>query len=237
MATSSTPFTYTKNTIETTEWEDVLVKKGIIEERAEVRFQRESRKEASKRTGNAEESLGVDAIKTRRSEYVEGLDFQGINDAEDELDDDEFRRIREKRLRELRARAARQKFGSVIRISKPDFVKEVTEESKTSWVVVELCKSYIEASEKMSACIDALAQKHRETKFVRIESTQCIENWPDANVPCLFVYHSGDMQTQLVGLGHVGGLDRLDVDVLEWSLSHYWRNQNRQTCTSCPKAI
>ena len=71
----------------------------------------------------------------------------------------------------------------------------------------------------MIACIDSLSQKHLETKYVRNESTQCIENWPDANVPCLFVYHSGDMQTQLVGLGHVGGFDRLDVDVLEWSLS------------------
>ena len=47
---------------------------------------------------------------------------------------------RQKRIAEMKAEASREKFGQVIQISKPDFIKEVTEASQEVWVVVHLFK-------------------------------------------------------------------------------------------------
>lgn len=47
---------------------------------------------------------------------------------------------RHKRMMEMQAQAAKEKFGEVTEISKPDFIREVTEASKEHYVVVHLYK-------------------------------------------------------------------------------------------------
>jgi len=60
------------------------------------------------------------------------------------LDDDDDDRVlqsyRERRLRELKEKAARERFGEVVEINKAEWVTEVTDASKQSWVVVHLYK-------------------------------------------------------------------------------------------------
>ena len=67
--------------------------------------------------------------------------------------------------------------------------------------------------------ISALAERYTGTKFVSIQSTECIPNWKDSNVPCLFLYHDGSLQTQLIGMEHCGGKYGSTVDKLDWSLA------------------
>lgn len=43
-------------------------------------------------------------------------------------------------MMEMQAQAAKEKFGEVTEISKPDFIREVTEASKEHYVVVHLYK-------------------------------------------------------------------------------------------------
>lgn len=50
-----------------------------------------------------------------------------------------------------------------------------------------------------------LAPKFKYIKFVKIRSTQAIENWPEKNLPTIFFYHGGELQTQLITLSAVGG--------------------------------
>ena len=50
-----------------------------------------------------------------------------------------------------------------------------------------------------------VAAKHRATKFMRIISDSCIEGYPDANVPTIFVYEGGVVKTSIVGLATLGG--------------------------------
>lgn len=45
---------------------------------------------------------------------------------------------RQKRMQEMQQAASKEKYGEVTQISKPDFVKEVTEASKECFVVVHL---------------------------------------------------------------------------------------------------
>ena len=45
----------------------------------------------------------------------------------------------------------------------------------------------------------SLAKKFRATKFLKSISTTCIPNWPDSNLPTIFIYHDGNMVKQIIG--------------------------------------
>jgi hypothetical protein len=57
----------------------------------------------------------------------------------------------------------------------------------------------------VEAALTVLAAKFREVKVVKIVSTAAIENWPDARLPAMFLYHDGEMKHQLVGADALGG--------------------------------
>lgn len=44
-----------------------------------------------------------------------------------------------------------------------------------------------------------LARKFPGTKFLKSISTTCIPNWPDSNLPTIFVYNNGNMIKQFIG--------------------------------------
>lgn len=44
-----------------------------------------------------------------------------------------------------------------------------------------------------------LAKKFPATKFLKSISTTCIPNWPDSNLPTIFIYHNGNMVKQIIG--------------------------------------
>lgn len=47
--------------------------------------------------------------------------------------------------------------------------------------------------------LNQLAMKFRATKFLKSISTTCVPNYPDRNLPTIFVYFEGDMKSQLMG--------------------------------------
>jgi hypothetical protein len=51
----------------------------------------------------------------------------------------------------------------------------------------------------------ATARKFRAVKFVKITATAAVENWPDRNLPTLFIYHDGELKHQLIGIKRLGG--------------------------------
>jgi len=187
------------------------VKHGIIQERDEIKLQRALREEAAKRTEKA-----VDPDEELLTKTLEELDV-----LEDDIEENTLEKIRQQRLRELKAEAAKQRFGDVYPLSRADFIRDVTEASREYWVVVEMFKDSIEESVKCSQMVRELASRQRAVKFVRILSTNCIERWPDDSVPTLFLYHDGVMQKQLTGLDFCGGIERSTVDTMEHALALY----------------
>ena len=59
----------------------------------------------------------------------------------------------------------------------------------------------------MNQHLEYLARKFPETKFLKSISSLCIPNYPDKNLPTIFVYHEGDMKKQWVGLLAFGGMN------------------------------
>lgn len=47
--------------------------------------------------------------------------------------------------------------------------------------------------------LNVLANKFPKVKFVKSLASLCIPNYPDHNLPTLFIYQSGDLKQQLIG--------------------------------------
>jgi hypothetical protein len=201
--------TYKNATTETTEFEDILVKKGIIDERPEILIEKMIKAEMLAR-GEAEPESAEEALGN--------MSLKQLDKVEDDYEEDVLLKIRRERVAQLQAQQKREKFGVVLPLIRQEFITNVTEASKDSWVVCELYSSGIEASLVMTQLLRQVAERHRAVKFVRILSTDCVENWPDSRVPCLLLYRDGTMQRELVGMGHCGGAEKATVKSLEGSL-------------------
>ncbi|KAI8329651.1 thioredoxin-like protein [Chlamydoabsidia padenii] len=178
-----------------TEWNDILRAKGILPPKDE-------------KSKDEVEDWFTDVIHAQKekNESLENKTLDELDELEDEQDDRILLEYRQKRMQEMQAAAANNKFGQVTHISKPDFIKEVTEASKEYHVVVHLYQNYIPACKLMNQCLDQLANQFKATKFVKIIADQCVPNYPDRNVPTLLIYGDGDIKANLVGALQFGGM-------------------------------
>ena len=74
----------------------------------------------------------------------------------------------------------------------------------------------------MNQHLQSLASKFPETKFLRSISSLCIPNYPDKNLPTIFIYKEGDMKKQWVGPLAFGGMN-LKQDGKFRELSHVFK--------------
>ncbi|KAG0226107.1 hypothetical protein BGW41_004266 [Actinomortierella wolfii] len=189
---------------EDTEWNDILRARGIIPKK-------------EKEITEADIIDMIDeAIMKRQGKNYEEKTVDELDELLDEGDEEEERVLmeyRQKRLDAIKQEMSENKFGDIIPISKPDFVREVTEASKDVWVVVYLYKDYLPICKLMSAHLATVAARNRATKFVKIIGDQCIPNYPDRNLPTLLIYGHGDMKMQLVGASQLGGMNMKPEDI------------------------
>jgi hypothetical protein len=198
---------------ETTEWEDILRKKGIKgPSEYELELQAAAADEAVRLAEEA--SSRIDPLASKSIKALDELEEEG-GEYEDSRALDSYRL---KRLAEIKAKAARNKFGEMTSLGRVDFVREVSEASKDSWVVVFLHQNHVQDSQLLARVLPAVAAKHAAVKFVAMTADACIEGYPDRNVPTLLLYHDGSLQSQIVGLGEFGGV-RVTKDMVEWVLS------------------
>ncbi|KAF3843596.1 hypothetical protein F7725_002445 [Dissostichus mawsoni] len=176
---------------EDTEWNDILRKKGILPPK-EVPNNDEEEEELARQQRSI--------VKT-----YEDMSLEDLDENEDEFGEEDEAAIemyRQKRLSEWKATQLKNVFGEVVEISGLDYIKEVNKAGEDIWVVLHLYKQ----------------GKFPQTKFLKSISTTCIANYPDRNLPTIFVYREGDMKAQFIGPLVFGGMS-LKVEELEWRLS------------------
>lgn len=192
---------------EDTEWNDILRKKGIL---------------PPKEVPNEDE--GEEALALQQQSVVksyESMTLEELEENEDEFSDEDEAAIemyRQQRLAQWKASQLRNVFGELTEISGQDYVQEVNKAGEGIWVVLHLYKQGIPLCTLINQHLAELARKFPQTKFLRSISTTCIANYPDRNLPTLFVYHQGEMKAQLIGGLVFGGMS-LKADELEWRLA------------------
>lgn len=196
-----------------TEWNDVLRAKGILPPRKET----EKTLTEDDVVQMMEETIGKKAAGKGVVKTYDELDLDELDELEDEEDDRVLEEYRRKRMQEMKVAATRAKYGAVKDITAVDYVDEVNKAGDDIWVVLHLYKEGIPLCSLINQFLQRLAAKFPATKFLRAISTTCIPNFPDANLPTVFVYKGGEMKRQMVGAPSFGGMS-LKCDELEWRL-------------------
>jgi len=215
-----------RHTGETTEWDDILIKKGIVTHEQcmiakglnpddfpdpEKRRQAEEKAEA--------ERIAIEAVKEiKKLENTTEEDLDEMDEDIDMHDDKFYQEFRAKRLEELKQKAMQEKYGEVQEIIKADWTRDVNDASKDCWVVIHLYQDYIDECRVMEQQLEKCSRKFKAVKFLKIKATQCIENWPDKNLPTLFCYRDGELKEQKLGITSLGG-KAMTTDDLEWWLA------------------
>lgn len=198
---------------QTTEWDDILIKKGIrtketILEEKGLDF-----------TEHMDEYKPKDEkIVLSTEEILEGATLEDLDAIEEVVDDERAIQLyREKRLKELREKRARDRFGSVRDIEKAEWTREVNDASKERWVIVHMYQDSVVECALMDEALKDIAARFKYLKIVRIKSTSAVENWPDRNLPTLFMYNDGEAKEQIMTLNSLRGKNMKPAD-LEWAL-------------------
>lgn len=195
---------------EDTEWNDILRRKGIIPEK-------EKEKEI---TEDQIVDILESTINQKTGRETINLDKKSLEEL-DELEDEEDERVlleyRRRRIAEMQLLASKAKYGDVREISAQDYVQEVNNAGEEIWVVLHLYKPGIPLCTLINQYLSSLARRFPMTKFLKSVSTTCIPNWPDSNLPTIFVYHNGEMAKQFIGPIELRGM-KLTENELEWML-------------------
>ncbi|XP_043491271.1 viral IAP-associated factor homolog [Polistes fuscatus] len=194
---------------EDTEWNDILRRKGIIPEKAKEKEVTEDQiLDIVENTIN--EKTG------RTTNDLESKTLDELDELEDEEDEKFLLEFRRKRIAEMMALANKNKYGAVKEISGQDYVQEVNNAGDV-YVVLHLYKSGIPLCSLVNQHLASLASKFPATKFLKSISTTCIPDWPDRNLPTIFVYYQGSMVKKFIGPIELGGM-KLTEEELEWML-------------------
>ncbi|KAK0053851.1 phosducin-like protein 3 [Biomphalaria pfeifferi] len=201
-----------QNPIEDTEWNDALRRHNIIP-------QKEKEKELTEE--DIVNLLEQTVEAKQQGKGLNELTLDELNEREDDIDEEEeriFEEYRRQRLAEMKKAHTNARYGEVVEISKADYVSQVNNAGEGVWVVLHIYKDGIPICKLVNNFLINLARKFPQTKFLRSISSVCIPNYPDKNLPTVFVYFEGDLKKQWIGPFAFGGMN-LKQNELEWMLA------------------
>jgi len=186
-----------------TEWEDTLIKHGIMEAPVEQKD---------------DDDEFLDFLNQEKEDPLAKKSLEELNSLEDDVAEDTLAIFRERRLKELQFKQAREIYGSVPTITQSEWQREVTQITDT-FVVVHLFMFSVPDCQFLSQLMESVARKFRACKFVKIVAQDAVPNFPEANVPTILVYRNGSVFKQFVGLLEFGG-KKSTADTVEWVLAN-----------------
>lgn len=148
------------------------------------------------------------------------MDLDELDELEDSEDEAVLLEYRNKRIAELKAMAEKRKFGTVREISGQDYVDEVNKAGDGIYVVLHLYKQGIQLCALINQFMNTLAVRFPETKFIKSIASTCIPNFPEKNLPSIFIYHEGQLLKQIIGPVELRG-EKLTVEEFEFMLGQY----------------
>ncbi|KAG5674410.1 hypothetical protein PVAND_004384 [Polypedilum vanderplanki] len=176
---------------EDTEWNDVLRQKGILPPK-----QKEKEISEDDIINMLEQTIEQ---KQNNERNLEKLDLDELDELEDSEDEAVLQEYRNKRIAEMKALASKARYGSVIEITGEDYVKEVNKAGEDVWVILHLYARGVPFCALINQHFTELAVRFPTVKFIRSIAQTCIPNFPDKNLPTIFVYQNGQMKKQFMG--------------------------------------
>lgn len=212
-------------TTKTTEFDDELLKRGIITPEEAILAKGAAPDEVLRLTHlNERVTTNTNVLISSRRNY----DNKNCESSRSNTEHEEYlmQIYRKKHLHNIKYTICN--FGFVMPITRAEWMKEVNEASAEGrWVIVLLTSQNSSAAShlQLDLChlmedkiIPTLAKKFDSLKFVSIPSKNAIPDWPENQLPTLFFYRYSKLQHQLVGLSEFGR-QTLTVESLELKLN------------------
>eukprot|EP01147_Barroeca_monosierra_P004053 gene4052-6472_t len=229
-----------QNPNEDTEWNDILRAKGIIPEKEVTEADLTTMIDEAAQKQIAKQQGKKDLADMNLEELNE------VEDDEDEKIWQEYRaqRLAELRQQQQRSRFGSVEEITVRQLFSDASISETrTCNRRTpffSYIFIEnLCSNRI--CRRLQHIMQELASKARSlseichafildillcyhsgkfpaTKFLQSISTRCIPNYPDKNLPTVFIYYENDLKKQFAG-SHVFGGESMTLEGVEWALA------------------
>mmetsp|Transcript_33470 Transcript_33470/g.62214 ORF Transcript_33470/g.62214 Transcript_33470/m.62214 type:complete len:230 (-) Transcript_33470:642-1331(-) len=191
---------------EKTEWEDALVKHGIIKKTVK---------------GPTQDEVHLKQMEAEQArDKLDDLTLDDLDEAEDDLDDEILNRYRAKRMAELKQAMSKNKFGEIFQISQQEYKSKVSEASKEGDGVFVFLHLFVFGKLEcrlLNQHIASVAKKFKYVKFCKIVGSDCIQNFPDSKCPTILIYYKGDIYKQVEGIQAFGG-KRMTAETLTWKL-------------------
>lgn len=130
---------------------------------------------------------------------IDDMNLDELDELEDSEDEAILQEYRQKRIAEIQALAAKSRFGHVVEISGQDYVNEVNKAGEGIWVVLHLYEKGIPLCALLNQYMTQLAGKFPTTKFIKSIAKTCIPNFPEKNLPSIFIYYEGQLRKQIIG--------------------------------------
>lgn len=167
--------------------------------------------------------LGDDAFHRRFQNDMKEVDwneYKSIEQLEDEqVADNVLEKIRKQRREQLKLERAKKRFSGLREITEAEFDRECRE---TKDQVVLLLYSPVQpASDVISKCLESLANKFDEIKFLKLIGNRAIKNFSEEDCPTVMLYKNGEVQGQFAGAQAFAGL-KTTQDVIEWDFAQLY---------------
>ena len=156
----------------------------------------------------------------KKKDHLEDRTLDELDELEDEEDERVLAAYRNKRIAEMKLLQENSKFGHVMEITAVDYVKEVNQAGEGIWVVLHLYRTGVPLCSLINQYMQQLANKFPTVKFIKSISTTCIPNYPDKNLPTVFVYYENDLKHQIIGPLSFNGMN-FKLDDFEWRLHRF----------------
>lgn len=88
-------------------------------------------------------------------------------------------------------------FGKFYRVERAAFIKETEDVHELAWVVVHLYENHLSPCIKLNLILEDLAPQFNHVKFIRVRSTDLVENFASVALPLLMLYRGGKVVKNL----------------------------------------
>lgn len=210
-------------TAATTQFDDALIRHGVINETQALVAKGASVQEAQRLLHDKQEKQEIGENAPLKTWYSDKKDLAEDDDNggdEDDYDDwlqedDILQRYRQLRFDEMKAASQEDRSRGIVEsISRDEWTVKVNKASEDGTRVVICLTTNCARHDFLDACT-VLAQRHRSNRFVTLPSKEALADWPHPE-PSILVYKNGKLWREFFRL------TALSVDELECTLKDVW---------------
>ncbi len=197
-------------TTRTTQFDDELIRRGIVTTEQAMMAKGASAEEA---IGLANEKRGNNSSTVPQQEQQSKQQQQQQQDSdddsfEDDFDDDAFlQEYRQQRLEEMKQEQAAKQLShssqsSISHIARDQWKQAVNEASTDGWVLVTMVEASGDRKDRVVQELQRFANEFGSDEelpsLVTIDVAEAIPNWPQERVPAMFAYREGVKQHEWI---------------------------------------